>query len=79
MIRNTCVYCSCIRARSDDLNVSLSLSLCGTQVAPALMNTQKGPYTSTALKSLSKSFGKTGKALEAQEVLKKKQACGLIF
>ncbi|XP_018547845.1 RNA-binding protein 27 isoform X2 [Lates calcarifer] len=42
-------------------------------VAPALTNTQKGPYTSTALKSSSKSLGKTGKALEAQEVLKKKQ------
>ncbi|XP_040005857.1 RNA-binding protein 27 isoform X4 [Xiphias gladius] len=42
-------------------------------VAPALTNTQKSPYTSTALKSSSKSLGKTGKALEAQEVLKKKQ------
>uniref|UniRef100_UPI0037E8D8A1 RNA-binding protein 27 isoform X2 n=1 Tax=Semicossyphus pulcher TaxID=241346 RepID=UPI0037E8D8A1 len=42
-------------------------------VAPALTNTQKGPYSSTALKSSSKSLGKTGKALEAQEVLKKKQ------
>ncbi|XP_068571832.1 RNA-binding protein 27 isoform X1 [Cebidichthys violaceus] len=42
-------------------------------VLPALTNTQKGPYTSTPLKSSSKSFGKTGKALEAQEVLKKKQ------
>lgn len=42
-------------------------------VAPALTNTQKGPYTSTALKSSSKSLGKTGKALEAQDVLKKKQ------
>uniref|UniRef100_A0A8D3D9R0 RNA binding motif protein 27 n=1 Tax=Scophthalmus maximus TaxID=52904 RepID=A0A8D3D9R0_SCOMX len=31
------------------------------------------PYTSTALKSSSKSLGKTGKALEAQEVHKKKQ------
>uniref|UniRef100_A0A3Q3A9H6 RNA binding motif protein 27 n=1 Tax=Kryptolebias marmoratus TaxID=37003 RepID=A0A3Q3A9H6_KRYMA len=31
------------------------------------------PYTSTALKSSSKSLGKTGKALEAQEALKKKQ------
>ncbi|XP_073335954.1 RNA-binding protein 27 isoform X3 [Pagrus major] len=42
-------------------------------VAPALTNTQKNPYTSIALKSSSKSLGKTGKALEAQEVLKKKQ------
>ncbi|KAM7398273.1 hypothetical protein PAMA_006264 [Pampus argenteus] len=42
-------------------------------VAPAQTNTQKGPYTSTPLKSSSKSLGKTGKALEAQEVLKKKQ------
>ncbi|XP_029375018.1 RNA-binding protein 27 isoform X3 [Echeneis naucrates] len=42
-------------------------------VVPALTNTQKGPYTSTALKSSSKSLGKTGRALEAQEVLKKKQ------
>uniref|UniRef100_A0A3P9H690 RNA binding motif protein 27 n=1 Tax=Oryzias latipes TaxID=8090 RepID=A0A3P9H690_ORYLA len=42
-------------------------------VAPAHTNTQKGPYTSTALKPSSKSLGKTGKALEAQEALKKKQ------
>ncbi|XP_035521975.1 RNA-binding protein 27 isoform X3 [Morone saxatilis] len=42
-------------------------------VASALPNTQKGPYSSAALKSSSKSLGKTGKALEAQEVLKKKQ------
>ncbi|XP_029030597.1 RNA-binding protein 27 isoform X2 [Betta splendens] len=42
-------------------------------VAPALTNTQKGPYASSALKSSSKTFGKTGKALEAQEALKKKQ------
>ncbi|XP_069002153.1 RNA-binding protein 27 isoform X1 [Embiotoca jacksoni] len=42
-------------------------------VAPALTNAQRGPYTSTALKSSSKSLGKTGKALEAQEALKKKQ------
>lgn len=42
-----------------------------------LANTQKVPYTSTAPKSCSKSLGKTGKALEAQEVLKKKQACFL--
>lgn len=40
----------------------------------ALTNTQKTLYPSTALKSSSKSLGKTGKALEAQEVLKKKQA-----
>uniref|UniRef100_A0A669D4M4 RNA binding motif protein 27 n=1 Tax=Oreochromis niloticus TaxID=8128 RepID=A0A669D4M4_ORENI len=49
----------------------------GSQVAgsvvPAPTNTQKGPYTSTATKSSSKSLGKTGKALEAQEALKKKQ------
>ncbi|XP_062289180.1 RNA-binding protein 27 [Scomber scombrus] len=36
--------------------------------APALTNTPKGPF-----KSSSKTLGKTGKALEAQEVLKKKQ------
>ncbi|XP_034461599.1 RNA-binding protein 27 isoform X3 [Hippoglossus hippoglossus] len=42
-------------------------------MALALTNPQKNPYTSTALKLSSKSFGKTGKALEAQEVLKKKQ------
>ncbi|XP_030293602.1 RNA-binding protein 27 isoform X2 [Sparus aurata] len=42
-------------------------------VSPALTNTQKSPYTSIGLKSSSKSLGKTGKALEAQEVLKKKQ------
>uniref|UniRef100_A0A3P8TNB6 RNA binding motif protein 27 n=1 Tax=Amphiprion percula TaxID=161767 RepID=A0A3P8TNB6_AMPPE len=42
-------------------------------VAPALTNTQKSSYTPTALKSSSKSLGKTGKALEAQEALKKKQ------
>ncbi|KAF7206205.1 transcript variant X3 [Nothobranchius furzeri] len=41
--------------------------------ANVLPNTQKGSYTSTALKSSSKSLGKTGKALEAQEALKKKQ------
>ncbi|TNN40307.1 RNA-binding protein 27 [Liparis tanakae] len=43
-------------------------------VASALMSTQRSPYASPALKSSSKSFGKTGKALEAQEILKKKQA-----
>lgn len=42
-------------------------------VAPALTNAQKSFYASTALKSSSKSLGKTGKALEAQEALKKKQ------
>ncbi|XP_058484082.1 RNA-binding protein 27 isoform X1 [Solea solea] len=42
-------------------------------VMPAMTATQKSPYASTALKSSSKSLGKTGKALEAQEVLKKKQ------
>lgn len=40
----------------------------------ALTNAQKTLYPSAALKSSSKSLGKTGKALEAQEVLKKKQA-----
>ncbi|KAM4544545.1 RNA-binding protein 27 isoform 2-T2 [Odontesthes bonariensis] len=40
---------------------------------PALANAQKSPYTSTSHKSSSKSLGKTGKALEAQEALKKKQ------
>ncbi|XP_054482068.1 RNA-binding protein 27 isoform X3 [Anoplopoma fimbria] len=52
---------------------SLNPNTDAAPVAPALTNTQKSPYTSTALKSSSKSFGKTGKALEAQEVLKKKQ------
>uniref|UniRef100_A0A8D3DNW9 RNA binding motif protein 27 n=1 Tax=Scophthalmus maximus TaxID=52904 RepID=A0A8D3DNW9_SCOMX len=54
--------------RTDSLNPNTDAS-----VAPALTNTQKSPYTSTALKSSSKSLGKTGKALEAQEVHKKKQ------
>ncbi|XP_041657613.1 RNA-binding protein 27 isoform X3 [Cheilinus undulatus] len=40
---------------------------------PALTSTQKSLYSSAGLKSSSKSLGKTGKALEAQEVLKKKQ------
>ncbi|XP_028323217.1 RNA-binding protein 27 isoform X2 [Gouania willdenowi] len=40
---------------------------------PVLTNAQKGSYSSTALKSSSKSLGKTGKALEAQEAFKKKQ------
>uniref|UniRef100_A0A8D0APT8 RNA binding motif protein 27 n=1 Tax=Sander lucioperca TaxID=283035 RepID=A0A8D0APT8_SANLU len=44
-----------------------------TDVVTVRCSLYKGPYTSTALKSSSKSFGKTGKALEAQEVLKKKQ------
>ncbi|XP_023285239.1 RNA-binding protein 27 isoform X3 [Seriola lalandi dorsalis] len=52
---------------------SLNPNTDAVTVAPALTNTQKGPYTSTALKSSSKSLGKTGRALEAQEVLKKKQ------
>ncbi|XP_030649423.1 RNA-binding protein 27 [Chanos chanos] len=43
-----------------------------TTAAPA-SSLQKGPYTRTVLKASSKSLGKTGKALEAQEVLKKKQ------
>ncbi|XP_019719709.1 RNA-binding protein 27 isoform X2 [Hippocampus comes] len=42
-------------------------------VAPVLTNTQKGPYASTPLKLSSKCLGKTAKALEAQEALKKKQ------
>nr|XP_055036093.1 RNA-binding protein 27 isoform X2 [Misgurnus anguillicaudatus] len=36
-------------------------------------NLQKGPFSRTVLKPASKSLGKTAKALEAQEVLKKKQ------
>ncbi|XP_067279292.1 RNA-binding protein 27 isoform X7 [Pseudorasbora parva] len=36
-------------------------------------NLPKGPFSRTVLKTASKSLGKTGKALEAQEVLKKKQ------
>lgn len=43
-------------------------------MVPATTNTLKGHYTSTAAKSSSKSLGKTGKALEAHEALKKKQA-----
>lgn len=46
------------------------LNLC--QVAAATANTQKSHYPPTALKT-SKSLGKTAKALEAQEVLRKKQ------
>ncbi|XP_051902570.1 RNA-binding protein 27 isoform X1 [Hippocampus zosterae] len=42
-------------------------------VAPVLTNTRKGPYASTPLKLSSKCLGKTAKALEAQEALKKKQ------
>ncbi|XP_057676444.1 RNA-binding protein 27 isoform X2 [Corythoichthys intestinalis] len=42
-------------------------------VAPALTNTHKVPYSSTPLKTSSKCLGKTAKALEAQEALKKKQ------
>ncbi|XP_061658879.1 RNA-binding protein 27 isoform X2 [Syngnathoides biaculeatus] len=42
-------------------------------VAPPLTNTQKAPYASNPLKSSSKCLGKTAKALEAQEALKKKQ------
>ncbi|GAA6226257.1 RNA-binding protein 27 isoform X1 [Lates japonicus] len=59
-----------VTTKPDSLNPNTDT----VNVAPALTNTQKGPYTSTALKSSSKSLGKTGKALEAQEVLKKKQA-----
>ncbi|KAK2828148.1 hypothetical protein Q5P01_019182 [Channa striata] len=57
-------------AKPDSLNPNTD----AVNVAPTLANTQKGSYSSTALKSLSKSLGKTGKALEAQEALKKKQA-----
>ncbi|XP_026228068.1 RNA-binding protein 27 isoform X2 [Anabas testudineus] len=42
-------------------------------VAHSLTNAQKGPYVSTTLKSSSKSLGKMGNTLEAQDVLKKKQ------
>ncbi|XP_029957037.1 RNA-binding protein 27 isoform X2 [Salarias fasciatus] len=56
-------------AKLDGLNANTD----SAHVASALSNPQKGPYPSTALKSLSKSLGKTGKALEAQEALKKKQ------
>ncbi|CAI5643072.1 unnamed protein product [Oreochromis niloticus] len=56
-------------AKSDNLNPNTDTAA----VVPAPTNTQKGPYTSTATKSSSKSLGKTGKALEAQEALKKKQ------
>ncbi|XP_060911156.1 RNA-binding protein 27 isoform X1 [Labrus mixtus] len=52
---------------------SLNPNADAVTVAPTLTNAQKGPYSSTAHKSSSKSLGKTGKALEAQEVLKKKQ------
>ncbi|KAM9333706.1 RNA-binding protein 27 isoform 2-T2 [Pholidichthys leucotaenia] len=52
--------------KTDNLNSNTE----SVAVAPALLNNQKGPYTS---KSSSKSLGKTGKALEAQEALKKKQ------
>lgn len=51
--------------------------LCLYQVAAATANMQKSHYPLTALKT-SKSLGKTAKALEAQEVLKKKQV-GFIF
>ncbi|XP_063341695.1 RNA-binding protein 27 isoform X2 [Pelmatolapia mariae] len=56
-------------AKSDNLNPNTDTAA----VVPAPTNTQKGHYTSTATKSSSKSLGKTGKALEAQEALKKKQ------
>lgn len=46
-------------------------------MAAATANTQKSHYPPAALKT-SKSLGKTAKALEAQEVLKKKQV-GFIF
>lgn len=42
-------------------------------VASSLTNSPKGAYTPTSLKSSSKSLGKTGKALIAQEALKQKQ------
>lgn len=56
-------------AKSDNLNPNTDTAA----VVPATTNTLKGHYTSTATKSSSKSLGKTGKALEAHEALKKKQ------
>ncbi|XP_006785019.1 RNA-binding protein 27 isoform X2 [Neolamprologus brichardi] len=56
-------------AKSDNLNPNTDTAA----VVPAPTNTLKGHYTSTAAKSSSKSLGKTGKALEAHEALKKKQ------
>ncbi|XP_030601971.1 RNA-binding protein 27 isoform X3 [Archocentrus centrarchus] len=56
-------------AKSDNLNPNTD----NAAVVPAPTNTQKALYTSTAPKSSSKTLGKTGKALEAQEALKKKQ------
>ncbi|XP_061608149.1 RNA-binding protein 27 isoform X1 [Phyllopteryx taeniolatus] len=53
----------------DNLNPSAEAG----NVVPTLTNTQKGPYASNPLKSSSKCLGKTAKALEAQEALKKKQ------
>ncbi|KAK5918226.1 hypothetical protein CgunFtcFv8_003005 [Champsocephalus gunnari] len=55
--------------KADSLNPNTD----AVTVIPALTNTQKSPYNSTTLKSSSKSYGRTGKALEAQEVHKKKQ------
>ncbi|XP_077360860.1 RNA-binding protein 27 isoform X2 [Festucalex cinctus] len=57
----------------DNLNANAEAVV---NVAPALTlaNPQKGPYAaSVALKSSSKCLGKTAKALEAQQALKKKQ------
>ncbi|KAF3841075.1 hypothetical protein F7725_006937, partial [Dissostichus mawsoni] len=49
--------------KADSLNPNTD----AVTVIPALTNTQKSPYNSTTLKSSSKSYGRTGKALEAQE------------
>ncbi|KAL7844700.1 hypothetical protein SRHO_G00232390 [Serrasalmus rhombeus] len=53
----------------DTLNPNAESS---SAVAPA-SNLQKGPYSRTVVKPPPKALGKTAKALEAQEVLKKKQ------
>ncbi|KAK5858810.1 hypothetical protein PBY51_002925 [Eleginops maclovinus] len=55
--------------KADSLNPNAD----AVTVVHALTHTQKSPYNSTTLKSSSKSYGRTGKALEAQEVHKKKQ------
>ncbi|XP_072518154.1 RNA-binding protein 27 [Salminus brasiliensis] len=53
---------------------SLSLSTESTSAATPASSLQKGPYSRTVLKPPPpKALGKTAKALEAQEVLKKKQ------
>ncbi|PWA22775.1 hypothetical protein CCH79_00002429, partial [Gambusia affinis] len=57
---------STVATKTDGMNPNSDALI----VAP---NTQKGPYAATAVKSSSKSLGKTGKALEVQEAIKKKQ------